>query len=479
MEKLQKTVGFLESPKKIRKTDFSLCFVCQDEKKENLSIIKSSKKLLETLETSADPKFRRLLTEASKDSFLFKSRKWHSSCHRQLMYTIRKGTSAPEGCSSTENVSTTRKKTRSEPAAISFSYKTCCLFCSKTGSSKKNSLKLSNVETFSCSEAIVLKANLLWLTLPVVFSRVSGTDLIAAEAKYHKKCIDKFMATKPKCDVVHDVNKTIFALFLEGVESRLKEGRIYHISDFKEKLRKVLIDNGLVWQKHRLLWLKRSLDRHFGSQLIKFVDPRKGTFYHLKGTVLAGDMAAQVKAMIEEFEYRAVLMDSDDAGSDSSDSTVIDSDVAATSKSVTSSDEELGDCSFIDVGNDDGEGENGTRPRRSSVVSESGNSGPSRLSDKYKMEERKNFFYLMTKAKAQLVDSAKDFKESKSSIDLTYDAADSLVPPLLYNIIAFLIGDVSDPPVDSDTKYSLDEQTREKVLNLAQDIMEETALRQD
>jgi len=110
MEKLQKTVGFLESPKKIRKTDFSLCFVCQDEKKENLSIIKSSKKLLETLETSADPKFRRLLTEASKDSFLFKSRKWHSSCHRQLMYTIRKGTSAPEGCSSTENVSTTRKK---------------------------------------------------------------------------------------------------------------------------------------------------------------------------------------------------------------------------------------------------------------------------------------------------------------------------------------------------------------------------------
>ncbi|KAK2706825.1 hypothetical protein QYM36_014755 [Artemia franciscana] len=42
----------------------------------------------------------------------------------------------------------------------------------------------------------------------------------------------------------------------------------------------------------------------------------------------AGDMAAQVKAMIEEFEYSAVLIDSDDAGSDSSDSTVIDSNVA-------------------------------------------------------------------------------------------------------------------------------------------------------
>ena len=129
MEKLQKTVGFLESPKKIRKTDFSLCFVCQDEKKENLSIIKSSKKLLETLETSTDPKFRRLLTEASKDSFLSKSPKWRSACvHHQLMYTIRKGTSAPEWCSSTENVSTIRKKTRLEPAAVSFSYKTCCLF---------------------------------------------------------------------------------------------------------------------------------------------------------------------------------------------------------------------------------------------------------------------------------------------------------------------------------------------------------------
>ncbi|KAK2710820.1 hypothetical protein QYM36_012115 [Artemia franciscana] len=127
------------------------------------------------------------------------------------------------------------------------------------------------------AEAIVLKANLFWLTLPVVFSRVSGTDLIAAEAKYHKKYSDKFMATKPKCDVVHDVNKTIFAQFLEEVKSKLKKRRIYHISDFKEKLRKVFIDNELVWQRHRLLWLKRSLDRHFGIQLIKLVDPRKGT----------------------------------------------------------------------------------------------------------------------------------------------------------------------------------------------------------
>ena len=40
-----------------------------------------------------------------------------------------------------------------------------------------------------------------------------------------------------------------------------------------------------------------------------------------------------------------------------------DSDVALTSKSVTSSDDELGRCSFIDLGNDDGEGENKTKPR--------------------------------------------------------------------------------------------------------------------
>ena len=73
------------------------------------------------------------------------------------------------------------------------------------------------------------------------------------------------MATKPKCDVVHDVNKTIFAQFLEGVESRLKEGRINHISDFKEKLRKVLIDNGLVGQTHGLLWLKKKFGQSSGA----------------------------------------------------------------------------------------------------------------------------------------------------------------------------------------------------------------------
>ena len=96
---------------------------------------------------------------------------------------------------------------------------------------------------------------------------------------------------------MHDVNITIFAQFLEGVESRLKEGRRYYISDFKEKLRKVLIDNGLVWQNHRLLWCKRSLDRHFGSQLIKVVDPTKGTFYHLKGTVNGADSLLSVRSV--------------------------------------------------------------------------------------------------------------------------------------------------------------------------------------
>ena len=70
-----------------------------------------------------------------------------------------------------------------------------------------------------------------------------------------------------------------------------------------------------------------------------------------------GERQCRLLGLKNEIESSAVLIDSDEACSDSSDSTVIDSDVAVTSKSVTSSDDELGDYSFIDVGNDDGDGE--------------------------------------------------------------------------------------------------------------------------
>jgi len=72
------------------------------------------------------------------------------------------------------------------------------------------------------------------------------------------------------------------------------------------------------------------------------------------------------------------------------------------------------------------------------------------------MEERKRFFYLMTKEKTELIESVKKFKEGKGSIDLTYNTADCIVPPLLYNKIVFLVRDLSDLPVDSKTQYSLD-----------------------
>ena len=86
------------------------------------------------------------------------------------------------------------------------------------------------------------------------------------------------------------------------------------------------------------------------------------------------------------------------------------------------------------------------------------------------MEKRKRFFYLMTKNKTEWIESVKKFKASKGSTDLTYNTADCIVPHLLFNKIVFLVRDLSDPPVDSKTQYSLAECTKEKVLNLTQDI---------
>ncbi|KAK2704162.1 hypothetical protein QYM36_017526 [Artemia franciscana] len=162
-----------------------------------------------------------------------------------------------------------------------------------------------------CFRLIVLEltSNLHWRTLPGAFSEVSGIDQITPEAKYHKNCIDKFISTKPKCDNLSDLNKRLLNQFL-GM-SIFKKWSIYYVSDLKEKLSKVLIENALVWPKHKVHWLKRSLNRNFGNQLINFVDSQKGIFYYLKGTVSSGIMAAQVKEMIKEFQYSGILIDSD------------------------------------------------------------------------------------------------------------------------------------------------------------------------
>jgi hypothetical protein len=84
---------------------------------------------------------------------------------------------------------------------------------------------------------------------------------------------------------------------------------------------------------------------------------------------------------------------------------------------VTSSDDELGGSLYIGMQNDDKESEHRNIPR---FLQSSGptSSGLSRLSYVFEMEERKGFFYLMTKAKTQLVESVKKFRESKGSIDL-------------------------------------------------------------
>ncbi|KAK2702294.1 hypothetical protein QYM36_019094 [Artemia franciscana] len=69
-------------------------------------------------------------------------------------------------------------------------------------------------------------------------------------------------------------------------------------------------------------------------------------------------MAAQVKAIIREFEYNAILMDSDDADSDSSDLNLIVPNVLGQSPELlTSSVDKISGGLYIGMQNDDKENE--------------------------------------------------------------------------------------------------------------------------
>jgi hypothetical protein len=186
----------------------------------------------------------------------------------------------------------------------------------------------------------------------------------------------------------------------------------------------------------------------------KYVSSGK-SFYYLKGVTSPGAVIAQVRELITSLEETIVVVQSSEEDSDGSESSKTSSDIASQSY--------LENCETDTEASVD----------EQSVPVESGPSltGASGKSDTFEAEDRRHFHYLMLKLKSQMVESVQMYQSSGSTVNLSYDAANDLVPPLLFNILAYLVADISSPPEDTNTKYELDRKTKEIVLNLGQDII--------
>lgn len=114
---ISKKLQYGSSPKKIKRLKFSECVTCQTETDEKLSSMKSSDRLLETLQSCQTKQYMYLLTEASKEDFMEKSPKWHLSCQQRFFHSF-----SSKDHEDKENVrpGSSRKRTRSFPQRAHF-----------------------------------------------------------------------------------------------------------------------------------------------------------------------------------------------------------------------------------------------------------------------------------------------------------------------------------------------------------------------
>jgi hypothetical protein len=77
----------------------------------------------------------------------------------------------------------------------------------------------------------------------------------------------------------------------------------------------------------------------------------------------------------------------------------------------------------------------------------------------------------MKRLKTEMEDLARNCRDETDCVKNFSQRANYVVPPLLYNTLAFLLGDFAEPLGDLNVKDVISEALDKEVLNLAQDVM--------
>ena len=190
-------------------TNYEVCIICQKTSSDQLN--KLTARGLETfryaMKQRKDSVFYRLHSEiGDQESFLSKSPVCHRSC--RSVYTHKK---------ELETFVAKKAKLEGNPSTCSYSrreslgidYKTNCFICEKQRDSK-GTWALVVIATKQRQEAVYLKAKLL--DDDKMLMKIQGygdepADMIAADFRYHKSCMDIYMNRKPKEKTILNVSQ--------------------------------------------------------------------------------------------------------------------------------------------------------------------------------------------------------------------------------------------------------------------------------
>ena len=172
--------------------NFNLCIICQEETKVDIKTPcagrgHSKETVLETyhrflknykrLEEVDSPDVIHYIDYSAEELYERKAG-WHPNCKR-LFDTER----VDRVCEKKRDIVKDTTIQHSKRRSIDYDN---CLFCELPGNQEE---ELSSIQTLGCSDSIITMINDLQDMELMV--KVSGSDLIAKTAKYHKKCLTK------------------------------------------------------------------------------------------------------------------------------------------------------------------------------------------------------------------------------------------------------------------------------------------------
>lgn len=289
MEKLKgKHLRFMLSPQNKTTINFSLCIICQNKtKNEKLYKLTDIRRVVSVLQVrcKCNLAYRALKKQSYEPDFHEKEHKWHKACCKKFLRCKHHNKTADQASATEESIQIPPAlpgRTQSQAGDVEFDYKTCCLFCSMKGSTKNKKLNVYQIRTLDRQNKVRRQAEELWQQNPEFLARCKDKDLIALEAKYHQRCMLKFLSSKPDSDGAFRIRAAICSEMLEDICPKLLSGRIYATTDLTVLFGDYLKRSGLEWEDRDMLLLKRKLKDRFGRDLRVNRKSGRHNFFYLK-----------------------------------------------------------------------------------------------------------------------------------------------------------------------------------------------------
>ena len=255
----------LRPAKRTKSSDFDHCIICQvsDGKPVRKAQVSSIQNFLGAMEVRRDEVFDRL----TPDLVTLTDRQivWHSCCYET--YTSRQNLRYVIG--KNQEQATTPESTTKRVQRMSFDWSKC-FFC-KNKTHKKDK-KLINIATFVACESIK-KAAESKNDKDMLHILRSVSDLIAAEAKYHKACYSSYTSkSNLKFQVTHEKEETkydeAFNDLISVITPKIKAGKAYDMNNILAIFKESLMSRGIDCEGYTRQKLKARLVSHFKEGLV-------------------------------------------------------------------------------------------------------------------------------------------------------------------------------------------------------------------